>query len=125
MNAEGGAARVVAVDIARDFDKVSHPGVLYKFYRYCGYSILLEWLRAYLLGLRLTVVVGGQKSLPHGITAGVPQDSLLGPIQFLLYINDAENHLPQGVDLTASADDTAHFQCLKAMDNIDFSFPVL
>ena len=36
----------------------------------------------------------------------------------MLHINDAEDHLPQGVDLAAYADDTTLFQCLTAMENI-------
>ena len=72
----------------------------------------------------ITVVVDGHISLPHGITVGVPQGSLLGPTVFLLYIHDAENHLPQVVDLAVYADDTALFQCLTAMKNIDHSSAV-
>ena len=83
--------------------------------------MLLDWPIDYLLGRSITVVVGGQISLPRGITAGVSQHSLLGPTLFLLYINDAEDHLPQGVDLYAYADDATLFQCLTAMENIDHS----
>ena len=79
MSAQGGAAGVVAVDIAGAFDKVSHPGVLYKAQQYGVAGMLLDWLIDYLLDRSITVVVGGQISLPHGITAGVPQGSLLGP----------------------------------------------
>ena len=67
---------------------------------------------------------GGQISFPRGITAGVPQGSLLGPTLFLLYINDAEDPPPQGVDLYAYADDATLFQCLTAMENIDHSSAV-
>ena len=86
--------------------------------------MLLDWLIDYLLDRSIAVVVGGQICLPHGITAGVPQGSLLDPTVFLLYINDAEDHLPQGVDLVAYADVTTLFQCLTAMENIDHSSAV-
>ena len=124
MSAQGGAARVVAVDIAGAFDKVSHPGVLYKAQHYGVSGMLLDWLTDYLLDRSITVAVRGHISLPHSITAGVPQGSLLGPTLFLLYINDAEDHLPQGVDLAVYADDTTLFQCLTAMENIDHSSAV-
>ena len=71
--AQGGAARVVAVDIAGAFDKVSNPGVIYKAQQYGVSGMLLDWL----LDRSFTVVVVGQISLPHSITAGVPQGSLL------------------------------------------------
>ena len=86
--------------------------------------MLLDWLIDYLLDRSITVVVGGQISLPHGITAGVPQGSLLRPTLFLLYIDDAEDPPPQGVDLYAYADDATLFQCLTAMENNDHSSAV-
>ena len=124
MSAQRAAARVVAVDIAGAFDKISHPGVLYEVHQYGVSGVLLDWLIDYLLDRSITVVVGGQISLPRGITAGVPQGSLLRPTLFLLYINDAEDHLPQGVNLYAYADDATLFQCLTAMENIDHSSAV-
>ena len=110
--------RVVAVDIAGAFDRVSHPGVIHKAQQYGVSGMLLAWLKDYLLDRRLSVVVGGQSSSPHRITAGVLQGSLFGPTLSLLYMNDADDHLPPGVDLAAYADDTTLFQCLSTMDTI-------
>ena len=87
--------------------------------------MLLAWLKDYLLDRRLSVVVGGQSSSPHRITAGALQGSLLRPTLFLLYTNDADHHLPPGVDLAAYANDTTLFQCLSTMDTIDHSLTVL
>ena len=124
VSAQGVAASVVPVDKAGAFDEVSHQGVLYKAQQYGVSGMLLHWLIDYLVDQSITVVVRGQISFPHGITAGIPQGSLLGPTVFLLYINDAEDHLSQGVDLAVYADDTALFQCLNAMENIDNSSAV-
>ena len=86
--------------------------------------MLLDWLIDYLLDRSITVVVGGQISIPHDITAGVPQGSLLDPTLFLLCIHDAEYHLPQFVGLAVYADNKTHFQCLTAMENNDHSSAV-
>ena len=123
--ARGGAVRVVAVDIAGAFDRVSYPGVIHKAQRYGVSGMLLAWLGDYLLDRRQSVVFDGQSSSPHRVTAGVPQGSLLGPTLFLLYTNDADDHLPPGVDLAAYADDTTLFQCLSTMNTIDHSSTVL
>ena len=114
----GGASRILAVDIAGAFDKVSHPGLLHKA-SVCGLSgPLLCWLRSYLSDCQLFVVVGGQQSSLHPIQPGVPQGSILGPTLFLLYINDCEDVLADnGTDLATYADDTTLYQLLSAYDD--------
>eukprot|EP00117_Sycon_ciliatum_P005506 scpid34343/ scgid6119/ RNA-directed DNA polymerase from mobile element jockey; Reverse transcriptase len=110
--ASGGLVRVLAVDIAGAFDKVSHNGVLHKAER-CGISgLLLAWLRSYLTDRHIRVVIGGQSSPTHRIQSGVPQGSILGPTLFLLYVNDAEDHLPDGAKLAVYADDTTLYKCI-------------
>ena len=110
--AGGGLVRVLAVDIAGAFDKVSHNGVLHKAER-CGISgPLLAWLRSYLTDSYIRAVIGGQSSPTHRIQSGVPQGSILGPTLFLLYVNDPENHLPDGAKLAVHADDTSLYKCI-------------
>ena len=65
----------------------------------------LDWLRAFLLDRSQTVVVDGEESTEVPVTSGVPQGSVLGPILFLLYINDLPDSLKSQVRLFA--DDTA------------------
>ena len=79
---------------------------------------LLAWLKSYLHGRTLSVVVSGQQSETHPITAGVPQGSILGPTLFLMYVNDAEHHLPAGVRLAVYADDTTVYKCTASEDNV-------
>lgn len=103
----GGAVRVVAVDIAGAFDKVSHRGVIHKAASYGIAGPLLGWLSDYLLDRKLQAVVGGASSQPFPIDAGVPQGSILGPTLFLIYVNDACDVLPDGVTPAVYSDDTA------------------
>ena len=109
----GGAARVLAVDIAGAFDKVSHAGVLFKLQQ-CGIQgILLAWLTSYLSNRSIQCVVGGATSRPYPIKAGVPQGSILGPTMFLIYINDVSTCLAGNTQLEAYADDTTLYTLLR------------
>ena len=120
-----GCVRVLAVDIAGAFDKVSHRGLLRKAEALGISGELLEWIRSYLSDRKLQAVLGGHTSPPQGIDAGVPQGSILGPILFLFYVkfvvNNLEYHLPPGVELAIYADETAIYKVLKAGDSADAS----
>ena len=113
-SARGGSTRVIAVDVAGAFDKVSHPGLAYKASRYGLSGTLLAWLQDYLCDRRLQVTINGSTSPLYPISAGVPQ----GPTLYLLYTNDAEDHLPAGVKLTAYADDTTLYQSVHTIGDV-------
>ena len=113
----GGAVRVLAVDIAGAFDRVSHVGVLHKIRSYGLDGTLHRWLTSYLTDRNLQVVVGGATSQPFPIAAGVPQGSILGPVTlFLLYVNDAADVLPDGVSPATYADDTTLYSTMSSME---------
>jgi hypothetical protein len=78
---------VVFMDISKAFDRVWHHGMLVKLENNGIKVRLLRWFKNYLYGRFQGVVLDGvqSNSLPN---AGVPQGSILAPIQFLLYIND-------------------------------------
>ena len=112
----GGAVRVLAVDIAGAFDRVSHLGVLHKIRSYGLDGTLHRWLTSYLTDRNLQVVVGGVTSQPFPIAAGVPQGSILGPTLFLLYVNDAADVLLDGVSPATYADDTTLYSTMSSME---------
>ena len=102
----GGLVRVLAIDIADAFDRVSHAGLLHKVASMGIADQLLTWLTDYLFGRNRQVVVGGQHSAAFPIRASVPQGSILGPMLYLLYINNAECCISTDTRLAVNADDT-------------------
>ena len=76
------------LDISKAFDKVWHRGLLYKLEKAGIRGSLLKWFESYLLNREIRVVIEGCNSDWKEISAGVPQGSILGPILFLIYIND-------------------------------------
>ena len=103
--------RSVFLDISKAFDKVWHEGLLYKLKSMGISGELYNLLENYLLGRFQRVVLNGQTSSWRPALAGVPQGSIIGPLLFLVYIND----LPDGLKSNAKlfADDTSLFTIIK------------
>ena len=80
-------------DISKAFDKVWHRGLIFKLKSYGVEGTLLKLMENYLTGGHQMVVLNGSTSLWKNILAGVPLGSVLGPLLFLIYINDLPNGL--------------------------------
>ncbi len=98
---------VVYIDYAKAFDKVSHNKLLHKlenFYGITGSS--LEIIRVLLVNRQFRVCVNGNYSCCSEMPSGVPQGSCIGPILFLLFINDLPSVFSCSVSVKMFADDT-------------------
>jgi len=96
---------MVFLDISKAFDRVWHDGLVYKLQCVGIEGALLLLLRDYLCNRRQSVVLAGHKSGECPTNAGVPQGSILGPLLFLIFINDIEKDVSS--DMSLFADDTS------------------
>ena len=102
---EGKEVRAVFCDISKAFDRVWHKGLLYKLSSVGISGSLLQWFTDYLNNRQQRVVLPGTASNWTSLQAGVPQGSILGPLLFLVYINDIVENINSSIRLFA--DDTS------------------
>ena len=108
---------LVFMDISKAFDRVYHKGLLYKLEAIGIRGHLLNWFRNYLSQRQQRVVLNGQASEWCETNAGVPQGSILGPLLFLIFINDIVDGLTSEPFLFA--DDTSLFRPLNSDADVD------
>ena len=99
--------RVIALDIKKAFDRVWHRGLLAKIRSFGIQGDLYQWIKSFLDNRQQSVVLDGYTSTKKTISAGVPQGSILGPVLFLMFIDDLSAHLENSLHLFAD-DSTLH-----------------
>ena len=89
------------MDISKAFDRVWHPGLLHKLAAIGVSGPVYNWFVSYLSNRSQKVVIGGSESSEQTTNAGVPQGSILGPLLFLIFINDIVNSVQNPMFLFA------------------------
>ena len=115
------------LDISKAFDKVWHEGLLFKLKQNGISGHLLRILEKFLNERKQRVVLNGQTSSCSDVLAGVPQGSILGPLLFLIYINDLSDGLQCNPKLFA--DDTSSFSTVynitEATNNLNNDLAII
>ncbi|CAH8669480.1 unnamed protein product [Schistosoma bovis] len=79
---------VIFIDLSKAFDKVSHSGLKFKLKRFGIHNTVVDWISNFLHDKRQRVRVNGALSSWVPVKSGVPQGTILGPLLFLLYVNE-------------------------------------
>ena len=106
---------MAVLDFEKAFDKVLHQRLISKLHHYGIRGQNLEWIKAFLNGRTQAVVVDGSMSPFSPVTSGVPHGSVMGPVLFLIFINDIGNKLSSRVRLFA--DDCVVYSIIESISD--------
>ncbi len=99
---------IIYMDLQKAFDTVPHKRLLEKLKSYGIGGNILKWIESFLMGRQQQVIVNKTSSSKENMISGVPQGSVLGPILFVLYVNDLPHYVTSQIKIFA--DDTKIFR---------------
>ena len=112
---------VGVLDFAKAFDKVPHRRLMNKLRLYGLHGDISRWIYSFLSHRTQQVIVDGSKSGASDVQSGVPQGTVMGPLLFLLFINDMPAVVDPGTRVRLYADDCLVYRCIKSIqDQLQF-----
>lgn len=115
MNEGSSQVDAIVLDFSKAFDMVPHQRLLQKLQHYGITGNTKAWIASFLSGRTHQVVVNGSESDTREVTSGVPQGTVVGPLLFLLYINDIEQGLNSTIRLFA--DDSVIYRKIETIED--------
>ena len=114
---QGNAVDQFYLDLQKAFDKVPHKRLIYKLKKAGISGTLLSWIESFLSFREQRVKVNGSYSKWQSVLSGVPQGSVLGPVLFIIFIND----LPDNISTSSCkifADDTKLYRAVNNLKDV-------
>ena len=108
---------VVYLEFKKAFDTVPHKRIMVKLQAYSINGIILNWIAAFLNGRSQRVIVNDSASRKEAVLSGIPQGSAVGPLLFVLYINNLPDTLI--CPCMMFADDTKSFREITDVTDIN------
>jgi hypothetical protein len=109
----------IFIDLSKAFDTINHGILINKLEHYGIRGITLDWFKNYLSNRQQYVYLCGSSSSLGKIDCGVPQGSVLGPLLFIIYINDVIQ-CSDILKFILFADDTNLFYCNKNLSELEY-----
>jgi len=107
----------IFMDLSKAFDTIDHGILLHKLYHYGFRGVSNDWFSNYLHNRKQYVLYNSAKSPTENVSCGVPQGSILGPLLFILYMNDI-CHTSKLLNTILFADDTTVFYSHKNISTL-------
>ena len=111
---QGGSLDIIYCDFMKAFDKVPHRRLLLKIEKYGITGNILGWISSFLHKRSQKILVNDSYSKPSPVTSGIPQGSVLGPLLFVIYINDLPDVVDPDTFIFLFADDTKVFKRIES-----------